>query len=241
MSRTIGPGSYSMTLFRSRVAHPIDVDRSRWPGPDQRCPAGHERRRRSGRDAAAGAVRGHGDVYVCAVAGAGERVARGCGADAAAQRGDRRHVGARRRRPRRRRVVLHRDAAAGGEPIPRRQRALHRSLARSPSGNSAACGCSSMARTSQACGRRVSTRSSARRAPGTAAGLWTRGRRSKGGTSTAGFGCSSDPVPRIMVNHSRDQWMTRNEPSGRATADTSPHTGIDPALVPEASRRPARS
>ena len=29
VSRAVGPGTYSLTLFRSRVAHPIDVDRSR--------------------------------------------------------------------------------------------------------------------------------------------------------------------------------------------------------------------
>jgi len=28
VSRTVGPGNYSMTVFRSRVAHPIEVDRS---------------------------------------------------------------------------------------------------------------------------------------------------------------------------------------------------------------------
>ena len=125
VSRTMGPGTYSLTLFQSRVAHPLDVDRSSGlvltnateaatnKGMDlvarlRRAPFGvtatytyvRSREPEDGRLAEAVLTPRHS----AGIVGMWEREGAG---------------------PRRRRVVLHGDAAAGREPVPSDQPAVH--------------------------------------------------------------------------------------------------------------------
>ncbi len=120
LTRTAGAGTFTVTLFASRVDDPVAVDRdeayvlfNRGAGIDQH-------RRRTAGDVAPRAVRRHLQLHLRPVARGIRWPPSGDAPDTSAQRRAGRHVGARGRRACRHRGLLHGSPAARGQSLPRR-------------------------------------------------------------------------------------------------------------------------
>ncbi len=116
-----GPLSFTVTAVPTRASRTrMSVDRTAFTLANQTDPTTNAGVEVLGH-VAAGAVRAHGaPTRTCARARPSDTGRLDVAADAASQRGPRRHVGVGGRGPRRRRVVLHRPAAARSQPVPRR-------------------------------------------------------------------------------------------------------------------------
>ena len=123
LTRSQGPAAYTATLFASRIADPVHVDRSTYVLRNLDHPTTNFGVGAAG-DVPAAAVRLHDQLYPRAIARAGRRRERRRAPHPAAQPGARGH-GGERGRARRIRAVLHGAAAARGQPVSRRQRALY--------------------------------------------------------------------------------------------------------------------
>ena len=117
LTRAIGPASVTATVFASRIAHPVTVDREdlrvvqRLGGNDQRRPGVSD-------DRATWTAGRHGELHLRAIAGAERRQQGRIAVDAAPQRRPGRYVGRRGCGSRWPRGVLHRASASRGEPVP---------------------------------------------------------------------------------------------------------------------------
>ena len=120
LTRTADAGSFTVTLFASRVDDPVAVNRDDGVCALQPRPGIDQHRCRTAGDVAPRAVRSDLQLHLRPVARGIRWPSSGDAPDPSAQRGAGRHVGARGRWPCRHRGLLHRSPTARGQSLPRR-------------------------------------------------------------------------------------------------------------------------